>query len=403
MARVPIARTRWSRQYAGGVGLPLINRFFEQDPSSTVDDTAMLARPGTDGYRGFGTGPNRGLFSQTGVFGDDLFVASGSALYRWDGSSQTNITGTLANSPNPVSITYQKSPGVERLWIADGSNLYYYEGLSKAVGSLTATAQVTAGDVVEIGGIYYEFVSANVDSGSPAGTLTDPWRVLIGLELAGSLQNLYAAIGGTGTPGSQYSTALTAHPTVEQRRIEPTRIQVQAKTAGVAGNSITTTETGANISWGAGTLQDGGLHALVAVPVPTGGTEAAVSVTTLAGYIIISVAGSQRMYLVRPAEFWVEDFFEAESEPDLVYQVVTVGDTFWALGATTIEPFSATGDFNFPFAPISGRAMRYGIVPGTAIVFDDGVIFVDDRGMVRTSNGERISTHDIEEEIRLRG
>ena len=136
MVKVPIVRTRWQREYAGSVALPLVNRFFEQDPSSAIDDTALLARPGTDNYRAFGTGPNRGLFSQAGVFSDDLFIASGTALIRWDGSSETAITGTLANSPDPVSITYQKTPGVERLWIADGSNLYFYEGLSKAVGSL---------------------------------------------------------------------------------------------------------------------------------------------------------------------------------------------------------------------------------------------------------------------------
>jgi hypothetical protein len=403
MVKVPIARTRWQRQYAGSVVMPVVNRFFETDPTSTADDTALLARPGTTNYRAFGTGPNRGLFTQVGVFGDDLFIASGTALIRWDGTNVTTITGTLANSPDPVSITYQKTPGVERLWIADGTNLYFYEGLSKAVGSLTFTVQPTATDVVEIGGVYYEFVAANVNTGSPAGTVTNPWLVLIGTELAGSITNLGAAIDNSGLPGGQYSSAVTAHPTVETRRVEPTRLIVQARTAGTGGNSITTTETGAGMSWGAGTLLDGGIHALVAVPVPTGGTEAAISVTTLAGYIIIAVAGSQRMYVVRPAEFWVEDFFEAESEPDLIYQVITIGDSFWALGATTIEPFSATGDLDFPFAPIAGRALRYGIIPGTAIVLDDRVIFVDDRGIVRDSSGQRLSTHDIEEQIRLRG
>jgi hypothetical protein len=109
------------------------------------------------------------------------------------------------------------------------------------------------------------------------------------------------------------------------------------------------------------------------------------------------------MFLVFPGEFWVDDFFEAESEPDLIYQVLTVGDFLYALGATTIEPFSATGDINFPFAPVSGRSMKYGIIPGTALVIDDGIIFVDDRGIVRDNSGERLSTHDIEEQIRLRG
>ena len=403
MVKVPIVRTRWQREYAGSVALPLVNRFFEQDPSSAIDDTALLARPGTDNYRAFGTGPNRGLISQAGVFSDDLFIASGTALIRWDGSSETAITGTLANSPDPVSITYQKTPGVERLWIADGTNLYFYQGLSKAVGSLTFTVEPTAADVVEIGGVYYQFVASNVNAGSPAGSVTDPWLVLIGLELAGSITNLGAAIDNSGTPGGQYSSAVTAHPTVETRRVEPTRLIVQARTAGTGGNSITTTETGSGMSWGAGTLLDGGIHALVAVPVPTGGTESAVSVTTLAGFIIISVAASQRMFLVFPGEFWVEDFFEAESEPDLIYQVLAVGDFLYALGATTIEPFSATGDINFPFAPVSGRSMKYGIIPGTALVIDDGIIFVDDRGIVRDNSGERLSTHDIEEQIRLRG
>ena len=403
MAKIPIGRTRWAREFAGSVQLPLVNRFFEQDPSSTIDDTALLARPGTDNYQTFGTGPNRGLFTQAGVFGDDLFIVSGSSLIRWSGTTQTNIAGSLANSPDPVSITYQKTPGVERLWIADGSNLYFYEGLSKAVGSLTFTVQPTALDVVEIGGLYYQFVAADVNTGSPAGSIANPWKVLLGLELAGSITNLGAAIDNSGTPGGQYSSSVTAHPSVETRRVEPTRLIVQAKTAGAGGNSITTTETGAGMSWGAGTLLDGGLHALVAVPVPTGGVEAAGSVTTLAGFVIISVAGSQRMFLVFPGEFWVEDFFEAESEPDLVYQVLTVGDFLYALGATTVEPFSATGDINFPFAPVSGRSMKHGIIPGTALVIDDGIIFVDDRGIVRDNSGERLSTHDIEEQIRLRG
>lgn len=403
MVKIPIARTRWSREYAGSVALPLVNRFFEQDPSSAIDDTALLARPGTDNYRNFGTGPNRGLFTQAGVFGDDLFIVSGSSLIRWSGTTQTNIAGSLANSPRPVSITYQKTPGVERLWIADGSNLYFYEGLSKAVGSLTFTAQPAALDVVEIGSVYYQFVASDVNTGSPAGSIANPWKVLLGTELAGSITNLGAAIDNSGTPGGQYSSAVTAHPTVETRRVEPTRLIVQAKTAGTGGNSITTTETGATMNWGAATLLDGGLHALVAVPVPTGGIEAAVSVTTLAGFVIISVAGSQRMFLIFPGEFWVEDFFEAESEPDLIYQVLAVGDFLYALGATTVEPFSATGDTNFPFAPVSGRAMKHGIIPGTALVIDDGIIFVDDRGIVRDNSGERLSTHDIEEQIRLRG
>lgn len=404
MAKVPLTRTTWRRDYAGGVQLQLLNRFFEEDPSSTIDDTALIARPGTDSYRAFGSGTMRGNFTQQGFFGGDLFVASGQTLYRWDGTTETAITGVLSAEDTPVSITYQASPGVERLWIADGATLYYYEGDTKSRGNLDAdeALNVSPGDVVLIDTVYYEFVASGVDAGTPAGTLADPWLVLIGTTSEFSLSNLSAAIGNTGTPGGTYSTALLANPNVEVRRLEQYRLNVQAVAPGAAGDTIVTTTTAANLTWGAATLENGGLDILTPVDVPEGGTEAAVSLTTLAAYVIVSVAGSQRMYFIRPGEFWIEVFAEAESEPDVVLQVVTVGSSFWALGESTIEPWTATGDADIPFAPIQGRQMSYGIVAGTALVLEDRVIYVDDKGIVRDSSGARISTHGIEEEIRLR-
>jgi len=404
VAKVPLTRTTWRRDYAGSVQLRLLNRFFEEDPSSTIDDTALIARPGTDSYRAFGSGTMRGNFTQPGFFGGDLFVASGQTLYRWDGTTETAITGVLSAEDTPVSITYQASPGVERLWIADGTTLYYYEGDTKSRGNLDAdeVLNVSPGDVVLIDTVYYEFVASGVDAGSPAGTLADPWLVLIGATSEFSLSNLSAAIGNTGTPGGTYSTALLANPNVEVRRLEQYRLTVQAVVPGAAGDTIVTTTTAANLTWGAATLENGGLDILTPVSVPEGGTEAAVSLTTLAAYVIVSVAGSQRMYFIRPGEFWIEVFAEAESEPDIVLQVVTVGSSFWALGESTIEPWTATGDADIPFAPIQGRQMSYGIIAGTALVLEDRVIYVDDKGIVRDSSGARISTHGIEEEIRLR-
>jgi len=404
VAKVPLTRTTWRRDYAGGVQLQLLNRFFEEDPSSTIDDTALIARPGTDSYRAFGSGTMRGNFTQQGFFGGDLFVASGQTLYRWDGTTETAITGVLSAEDTPVSITYQASPGVERLWIADGATLYYYEGDTKSRGNLDAdeALNVSPGDVVLIDTVYYEFVASGVDAGTPAGTLADPWLVLIGATSEFSLSNLSAAIGNTGTPGGTYSTALLANPNVEVRRLEQYRLNVQAVVPGAGGDTIVTTTTAANLTWGAATLENGGLDILTPVDVPDGGTEAAVSLTTLAAYVIVSVAGSQRMYFIRPGEFWIEVFAEAESEPDVVLQVVTVGSSFWALGESTIEPWTATGDADIPFAPIQGRQMSYGIVAGTALVLEDRVIYVDDKGIVRDSSGARISTHGIEEEIRLR-
>jgi len=402
--KIPLTRTTWRRDYAGGVELKLLNRFFESDPSSTIDDTALIARPGTTFYRSVGPGPHRGNYTQPGIFDGDLFTASGTKIYRWDGTTQIELTGSLNAEDTPVSFTYQASPGIQRLWIADNDNLFVYEGLSKSRGNLDSNGtNVTAGDVVRIDAVYYEFVLSGVDTGSPAGTSANPWKVLRGADAEASLGNLSDAVGASGIAGGTYSTALIANPNVEVRRLLPLSLIVQAKVAGVAGDSIVTTDVSVTLTWGAGTLLNGGLNSITAVAVPEGdGTQKAISLCTLAGFVIIAVAQSQRMYLIRPGEFWVELFVSAESEPDRVLQVVTVGSSFWALGESTIEPFSATGDADFPFTPIQGRQMSYGILAGTALVLEDQVIFVDDKGIVRDSSGSRISTHGIEEEIRLR-
>jgi len=399
--KVPLGRSFWRRDYAGSVTLPILNRFFEADPTSTIDDTALLARPGTTNYRNFGSFPHRGNFSQPGFFGGDLFVCANQTLYRWDGTTQTTLVGTLSANSNEVSMTYQASPGVERLWIADGVNLWYYEGLSKAIGTLTFTGQPTNGDVVRMNTVYYQFVTSGVNTGTPAGTLAFPWLVLIGTTLADSIENLGQAVNASGTPGGTYSSALTANPDIQQRRAEATRLIVEAKIAGAAGNTFPTTETSATMSWGSATLQNGGTHTLIPVPVPEGGAEAPISVTTLSAFVIVAVNASQRMYFIRPGEFWVEIFAEAESEPDRVYQVLAVGSNFWACGATTIEPWSPTGDADIPFAPIIGRAMRYGIIPGTARVINDDIVYVDSDFVVRDTSGQRVSTHAVEELLRL--
>lgn len=401
---VSLARSTWRRDFAGGVSLELLNRFFESDPSSNIDDTALLARPGTDFARSVGTGPHRQNYTQPGLFNGDLFTASGSKVYRWDGTTEIELAGSLNAEDTPVSYTHQVSPGIQRLWIADGDNLFLYEGLSKSVGNLDSTGvNVTAGDVVLIDVVYYQFVVSGVNAGSPAGTITNPWLVLIGADAESSLGNLSDAVGASGIAGGTYSTALIANPNVEVRRLQPLRLTVQAKVAGVAGDSIVTTETSATLTWGAGTLLNGGLNIIIPVAVPEDdGTQKAISLCTLAGYVIIAVAQSQRMYLIRPGEFWVELFVSAETEPDRVLQVITVGSNFWALGESTIEPFTASGDPDFPMIPIQGRQMSYGILAGTALVLEDQVIFVDDKGIVRDSSGSRVSTHNIEEEIRLR-
>lgn len=120
---------------------------------------------------------------------------------------------------------------------------------------LTATANVSDGNVVKIDTTYYRWSTGSLDSGSPDGTSGNPWRVLIGATLADSLSNMYKAIGASGVAGTDYSTALTAHATVNADGVTATQLSIEAKLA--TGASISCTETGSTTSWAASTMTGG--------------------------------------------------------------------------------------------------------------------------------------------------
>lgn len=122
-------------------------------------------------------------------------------------------------------------------------------------GTLTVSGLISDGNVVRIDNTYYRFSSGSLDSGAPAGTSANPWRVLIGVDNAATMLNLFNAIGATGVAGTDYSTALTAHTTVDANGVTATQVSVEAKLQ--AASAIVTTETGANLAWIAGTLTGG--------------------------------------------------------------------------------------------------------------------------------------------------
>lgn len=115
----------------------------------------------------------------------------------------------------------------------------------KARGTLTLALNVSNNETVTIDTKVYTFVT----------TLTTvDGQVKIGATKEASIANLISAINLTGVPNSQYSTQTTLHPTVTAKIGTTTAKMVAiAKTGGVAGNSIATTET----LVGAGNLWDG--------------------------------------------------------------------------------------------------------------------------------------------------
>jgi len=125
--------------------------------------------------------------------------------------------------------------------------------LTRAVGTLTLTDNFDDTETCTIGGKVYTF---NATVGTADGSVD------LGTDAEGSLQNLAAAInldislGETGTTGD-YGTSMVINPYVQATTLTATTLLVSAKTTGVAGNLIDTTETHGEGSWGAATLASG--------------------------------------------------------------------------------------------------------------------------------------------------
>lgn len=163
------------------------------------------------------------------------------------------------------------------------------------VGTLTQSGPATAGDKILIGNRTYTFVTAltgvkatgvlnaagvfsdgetvtiNGKSYTMKTTLSNPAQmneVLIGASAAASLDNIKLAInqGSVAYPtatddsgvGSTWSTGTVRHANVIATTNTNTDQTIEARDYGTLANSYTTSETGANSSWG-GSVMSGGV------------------------------------------------------------------------------------------------------------------------------------------------
>ncbi len=168
---------------------------------------------------------------------------------------------------------------------------------------------------------------------------------------------------------------------------------------------------GGSVAWGATTLTGGGGTTLASV-TGFGSGEVVKALATVSGYVLVSVGNSQKFYWLNPGEVVIDplNFAEKESNPDNILDMLTVGDQTLITGNGSAENWYATGNFAAPFAPVEGRVYARGVVEGTPVVVNDGVILVGNDGIVYQVGykygGEaqwgvhRISTHAIEERIR---
>lgn len=411
MVKIPIATSDWRRLVADEAELIVKNRYFEQNPTNLDGGSSLLSRPGLKRWLEVGTGPITQIYSQPGSFGGCLFVASGEDLYRVDTDETVTLIGagiypTGTGTPQ-MAATSSFGDTPEYLFTCAGGVLWVYLEDGFARNTLTFTGQPTAGDVVRIGDVYYSFQAGSLDTGAPAGTVGNPWKVLIGASLAATVANFYNAVAALGTAGTDYSTALVEHPLVTIVNYTGTVVSVRAKTFGATGNVIVTTETGSNTVWeNPATLEDGGSPGILQVPTPD--DVGMITVAYISSFIVVIPAQDQgingRFYWINPGETTIEalNFATAERSPDPILDARVMGDQIWFFGSNSTEVWYPSGDADLPFSRMQGKLFDHGVVQGTALQVGDALMVVDSSGVVYQVGGgmQRVSNNSIEERIR---
>lgn len=405
---IPLSRSDYLRAVAKEARIRTRNRYFEKNPILTEGQSALLPRMGLRRAVEVGDGPILGVYNQAGSFDNAVFTKSGADLWRVDTNLAATRIGALAapNLKSFASMAATSNIGVTPayLFVAAGSALMCYMENGYATGAISGTP--ANNDVVQAGTMYYKFTTGSVDTGTPDGTVTNPWLVAIGVTAAGSWQNLADAFSNSGTPGTQYSTVLVANDSITVQAILATGINVRANAVGAEGDTVATTETGAAIAWGGTTLSGGGSPAYFEVPTPD--NVGIISVTYIASYVVVVPAQGQgingRFFWIEPGETTIDplNFATAERAPDPISEAVAFGDQFWLPGSNTTEVWYFTGNFDAPVLRVQGVVFDRGAWEGTALQVKDSMIIVENSGGVFQIKGgvKRISRPDVEERIR---
>lgn len=397
MANLPLGKQSYERQYGRMPQIELVNRIFEPNPTNRAEETALLTRPGTRLQKTIGSGRVRRLFWLEGAFNSDVFAVVGQSLWRYDVENDTvvQILGTIQGTGQP-DMAVASGPGYQHLFISDGLLFQVYTGTAFGTGTLTLTPD-TPPDIdtqtVQIGDVYYQWTTGSVDAGTPDGSSGAPWLVAQGADDEESLANMAAAINLSGTGGTTYSTALVSANTQVTATSDATSLTVTTRTVDPANNTIALGLTGDHLAWGNATIQGSGAETLTGVAMPDG--VGARSCATLGGFVCVSQSAAQRIYFVAPGEITIQatDFFAAETVPDEVYALRTVGDRLIVLGSKSIEAWYLTGDTTpgaDTFLPVDGLARKIGVVDGSIAELNDQIMFVatDDQAYVMSGNLE---------------
>lgn len=125
---IPLGLGSWRRNRGDEPEISLVNRFFEQNPTNTDEQVALLERPALVEFLDAGDGPGRRLFTQPGFVNGALFHVSGMSLYKHVMNANRTITTTQISGTVDGTGTPDMCATETNLFIADGYSLQYTNG-----------------------------------------------------------------------------------------------------------------------------------------------------------------------------------------------------------------------------------------------------------------------------------
>lgn len=160
---IPLGVGQWIRGRADEPAIPVINRFYEENPTNTKDQVALIERPALVEMLEVGTGPGRRLFRQKGFSNGDLFHVTGNDLYKHHMSAtrvitSTQITGVIDGTEAPDICATPTN-----LFITDGFTLQYTDGTSALSTIDTSTIDDVSFSSIDVFNSYVLAVVANSD------------------------------------------------------------------------------------------------------------------------------------------------------------------------------------------------------------------------------------------------
>jgi len=305
-----------------------------------------------------------------------LRVASAVAI----GETAT-VAGDIYEADNGAGVT------------AGSTSVDVSAGGTKATGVLTASDVFGDAETVTIGNKTYTFKTAL----TPA-----EGEVLIGANAAESLDNLKLAINRTApetNDGVKYKVA-AAHTQVTATTNTDTEQTVQAIRTGTGPNAYATTETCANVAWGAVTLENGAnptaeqfVDALVAA-IPATAAYSAAKISANEVLFKHGTPGRQTAAcsetLAGSNNAWsAAAFYGGANELDELQKVRAISRV-----PTATEVALQTMHFFFGFTPTSAIA-QIRASAGTVRAFDGAVVVSGDRVSVNGTGSTDVQASDI--------